>query len=67
MTLTFTSVKRQYGQVIVGTETDLAMALSFKCCDLGLLGGQPRSVTVVLGWRAAVEGFTNRPVMALRW
>ena len=28
--------------------------------------GQPRSVTVVLGWRAAVEAFTNLPVMALR-
>lgn len=28
--------------------------------------GQPRSVTVVLGCRAAVEPFTNLPVMALR-
>lgn len=27
---------------------------------------QPRSVTVVLGCRAAVEAFTNLPVMALR-
>lgn len=27
---------------------------------------QPRSVTVVLGCRAAVEAFTNLPLMALR-
>ena len=82
MTRTFTKVNRQYGQVMVGTDTAMMASLSLR----GSAGeghpsggavhrepeapartsGQPRSVTVVLGLRAAVEAFTNLPVMALR-
>lgn len=54
VTLTFTNVNRQYGQVMVGTDTDLAMGISFSlvsACAQGVYApdDQPRSVTVVLG------------------